>query len=506
MKRSFIIWLTLLVIILLSTTMPLNQSVSAASDYWPAADWRTSSPEEQGIDSAKLYRMLAYIKENNIDIHSILIIRHGYLVLESYFAPYDKDTIHNLKSVSKSYLSALVGIAFREKLLKGLDQKVADFFPEYFASGDDPRKKETTLRHLLTMTAGFNWAENSPVSNGLWHSQNWVKYAIEMPMNDNPGEKFTYSTALTHLMSAILTKTSGMSTQEFAEKYLLDSLGIDVKLWRRDPQGICFGGSELFLTPRDMAKFGYLYLRQGIWNGKPIVPADWIEQSVKGHVKTGNWGGFADYGYWWWLEPGSYAAEGWGGQRIVVVPDEDLVVVFTSADFNQPRSLYEFFIKPAVKIGKIPANPKESAALAKLVAELGHPQAKPVLPLPEIASQISGKTYQVEKNGFGITALRFDFKDGNQCLLTLDTPGGKLELPVGLDDLYRFSNEVSDVPVGFKGWWVGAGPILEMNWLYLGEPFKYQGLFTFEGDEVRISVTVTPSNRFETVTGKAIVK
>ena len=132
MKRSFIIWLTLLVIILLSTTMPLNQSVSAASDYWPAADWRTSSPEEQGIDSAKLYRMLAYIKENNIDIHSILIIRHGYLVLESYFAPYDKDTIHNLKSVSKSYLSALVGIAFREKLLKGLDQKVADFFPESF--------------------------------------------------------------------------------------------------------------------------------------------------------------------------------------------------------------------------------------------------------------------------------------------------------------------------------------------------------------------------------------
>jgi CubicO group peptidase (beta-lactamase class C family) len=504
-KKRLIIWLGLLSFALFSTTMPLLQNVNAViEDYWPTADWRTSVPEKQGIDSEKLYRMLEYIKENNINIHSILIIRHGYMVLESYFAPYDKDTIHNLKSVSKSFLSAMVGIALREKLLSDVNQKVADTLPEYFASIDDPRKKEITMRHLLTMTAGFNWAENTPISDGLWKSQNWVKYAIEMPLQDNPGVQFNYSTALTHLMSAVLTKISGMSTQELAGKYLLGPLGINVKLWRRDPQGISFGGSELFLTPRDMAKFGYLYLKQGIWNGKSIVPADWIEQSVRFQVKTGNWGGFADYGYWWWLEPGSYSAEGWGGQRIVVAPEQDLVVVFTSADFNQSRNLYESFIKPALKTGQIAPNPKQTAALIKLVTELGYPQAKPGLPLPEIAGHISGKTYRLEKNSFGINTLRFDFKDTEEGTLILDTPGGKLELPVGLDNLYRFHSGIADVPVGFKGRWVPSSSLFELDWLYLGEPVKIQGLFIFEGDNVRILVTVTPTNQSETVIGKVV--
>lgn len=506
MKKGFIIWPTLLIAILLSTSLPFSKSVNAVSDYWPAAEWRSSTPEKQGIDSGKLRLMLQYIQENNIDIHSILIIRHGYLVLESYFAPYDIDTVHNLKSASKSFLSAVVGIALREKLLTGLDQKVADILPEYFESVDDPRKKEITLRHLLTMTAGFIWDENTPISDGLFNSQNWVKYAIEMPMPDNPGEKFVYSTALTHLMSAILTKLSGVSTEELAGKYLLDPLGIKVGLWRRDPQGICFGGSQLYLTPRDMAKFGYLYLKKGIWNGKQIVPADWVCESVKSQVKTGNWGGIADYGYWWWLHSGSYSAEGWGGQRIVVAPEQDLVVVFTSADFTQPWNIYESFIRPAVKTEKIASNPKEAAALAKLAAELRRQQAKPGLPLPEIAAEISGKTYQLEKNSIGITTLSFNFKDNNEAMLTLDTPGGKLDLPIGLDDVYRFSNGISDLPAGYKGRWVQSNPIFEMDWVDLGEPLKFQGLFTFEGDEVRILLTVKPTNQSETVTGKAIAK
>jgi Beta-lactamase class C and other penicillin binding proteins len=253
-----------------------------------------------------------------------------------------------------------------------------------------------------------------------------------------------------------------------------------------------------------MAKFGYLYLKQGIWNGKSIVPADWIVQSVKPQVKTGNWGGFADYGYWWWLQEESYSAEGWGGQRIVVTPDQDLVVVFTGADFDQPRFLYDYFIRPALKTGEIAANPKESAALAKLVRESEQPRAKPVLPLPEAAKLIAGKTYQLEKNSFGITALRFDFKDNKEGVLILDTAGGKLELPVGLDDVYRFNHKISDIPAGFKGHWVESSPLFAMDWIYLGEPVKCQGLFTFEGDNVRISVTVTPTNQSEVVFGKAI--
>lgn len=503
MKKGFIIGTVLLIAILVNTIIPFSKSVNAASEYWPTDDWRSSTPEKQGIDSWKLRLMLEYIKENNIDIHSILIIRHGYLVFESYFYPYDKDTIHNLKSVSKSFLSSVVGIALREKLLTDLDQKVADIFPEYFGSVNDPRKREITIRHLLTMTAGFEWAENTPISDRLWKSRNWVKYAIEMPLTDNPGEKFLYNTALTHLMSAILTKTSGVSTQELAEKYLLDPLGIKVGLWRRDPQGICFGGSELYLTPRDMAKFGYLYLKQGIWNGRSIVPVDWVSESVKSQVKTVNNERSGDYGYWWWPHPGCYAAQGWGGQQIVVAPEQDLVVVFTSADFTQPWNIYDFFIKPAVKGRKIAANPKEAAALGKLADELEHPQAKPDLPLPEIAGKISGKTYRLEENNFGITALSLNFKNSNEGILTLDTLGGKFELPVGLDELYRFSEGMGDRPVGFRGRWLQSAPYFEMDWIDLGEPYKVQVLFIFEGDQVRIIVTVNPLNRVQTVIGKS---
>jgi hypothetical protein len=330
--------------------------------------------------------------------------------------------------------------------------------------------------------------------------------ALEMPLPDNPGEKFVYSTALTHLMSAILTKTGGVSTEKLAEKYLLDPLGIEVGLWRRDPQGICFGGSELFLTPRDMAKFGYLYLKQGIWNGQSIVPADWVKESVKTQVNTGNWGGFAEYGYWWWLHPGSYSAEGWGGQRIIVAPEQDLVVVFTSADFNEPRNIYDFFIQPAVKSGKIAANPKEAAGLAKLAEELKHQQAKPGLPLPEIVREISGKTYQLEKNDFGITALSLNFKDVREGILTLEISEGKFDLPIGLDELYRFSEGMFDVPVGIKGRWLQSDPYFEFDWINLGEPIKLQGLFIFEGDQVRFLTTLKPQNQSQTIIGKAIVK
>ncbi|MGE5605086.1 MAG: serine hydrolase domain-containing protein [Bacteroidota bacterium] len=506
MKKGFMIWTALLITILVNLIIPFNESKNAASDYWPADDWRTSTPEKQGIDSGKLRRMLEYIKENQIDIHSILIIRNGYLVLESYMAPYDKDTIHNLKSVSKSFLSAVAGIALREKLLTGLDQKVADLLPEYFESIADPRKKAITLRHLLTMTAGFNWAENTPISDGLWRSQNWVKYALEMPLSDNPGEKFVYNTALTHLMSAILTKTSGVSTQELSEKYLLDPLGIKVGLWRRDPQGICLGGWEVFLTPRDMAKFGYLYLKQGIWNGRSIIPGDWVRESVNTQVATGNWGGFSQYGYWWWLHPGSYSAEGWGGQRIIVVPEQDLVVVFTSADFNEPRNIYDFFIQPAVKGRRIAANPKEAAALGKLVEELKYMQAKPGLPLPKMAGKISGKTFQLEKNDFGVTALSLNFKDTNEGILTLETPGGKFDLAVGLDEVYRFTNGFFDVPVGIRGRWIQSDPYFEMDWINLGEPIKLQGLFIFEGNQVRFLTTLKPQNLSQTIVGKAVVE
>ena len=188
----------------------------------PGDDWKVSTPEEQGVDSRKLLEMFQDIQaKGGNNLHSILIVKNGYLIAESYLAPYHKGTLHNVKSVTKSVLSALVGIALREKYLKNIDQKVSEFYPEYT---NDSQKRDITLRHLLTMTAGLTWSyrqeTTSPVSP--FDLEQWKA----IPMRDTPGKKFEYNTMLAHMMSAILTRASGKSTKEIADSFLFKPLGI----------------------------------------------------------------------------------------------------------------------------------------------------------------------------------------------------------------------------------------------------------------------------------------
>jgi CubicO group peptidase (beta-lactamase class C family) len=246
----------ILLMVPLCFLLPCFSCGQASNSYIPDDNWKVSTPETQGVDSLKLLEMFQDIQaKRGSGLHSILIVKNGYLILESYIAPYHKGTLHNVKSASKSILSALVGIALREKFLKNLDQKVSEFYPEYV---NDPQKKDITLRHLLTMTAGLTWSYDqettSPVSP--FDLEQWKA----IPMRDTPGKKFEYNTMLAHMMSAILTKASGKSTKEIADSSLFKPLGISDVQWSKDNKGIYLGGAELFLKPRDMAKFGLLYL------------------------------------------------------------------------------------------------------------------------------------------------------------------------------------------------------------------------------------------------------
>ncbi|HEX3046659.1 MAG TPA: serine hydrolase, partial [Bacillota bacterium] len=286
----------LLVVFIFLIFTGLPGQCASSNEYWPDESWRTSTPEEQGIDSSKLVEALRDIESNNLEIRSLLIIRHGYLVTECYRHPYTRDTAVNVKSVCKSIISALTGIALREKYLQNLDQKVLDFFPEYKLKGKSLNKDQITLRHLLTMTAGLETPEDKL---SQWRqSKDWVKFVLDQPEKAKPGEIFEYSTGLTHVMSALITKTSGMSTLEFGRKYLFDPLGIKVHKWTQDSAGVYIGGGELFLTPTDMAKFGYLYLHNGRWNGAQIVPEAWVKESTMNQQQSGTY-----YGYWWWISP-----------------------------------------------------------------------------------------------------------------------------------------------------------------------------------------------------------
>jgi CubicO group peptidase (beta-lactamase class C family) len=256
----------------------------------------------------------------------------GALRLERYFHRARATQPANIKSVSKSVISALVGIAIDRKLLTGIDVPIANFFPELAARKIDPLKRQITIEDLLAMRSGL--VSTSSHHYGSWvRSPNWVRYILSRSLESPPGEDMRYSTGNTHLLSAVLTKATGKSTWAFAQEALAGPLGITLPRWPQDPQGIFFGGNEMLMTPRQMLRFGELYLKRGRVENRQILPAAWVDTSFVPRGCSPISGKL--YGYGWWIH--EMAAQtvnyawGFGGQYIFVVPALDLIVVTTSS-------------------------------------------------------------------------------------------------------------------------------------------------------------------------------
>ena len=352
----YIIGLALMVITAGCNTMSGNLDPTADLE-WP---WNTVAPESQGIRSDNLTRMVRHIEENNLAIHSIIIYKDGTIPFEKYFDPYNKSFTHNLKSTSKGVISALVGIAVREGYIESLDESVHSYFPEYELS--DPKISEITIRDLLTMSSGLRWNENGLNSMYTFFvSKRIVPRVLKLPVVAEPGSTFNYNTGLTHLLSAIISRASGKSTLEFAEQYLFRPLDINNVHWDQDRNGVYIGGSELFMTPRAMTKFGVMYLQNGMYSGQQVVPVEWIRESTTTQIEGSFHGARVQYGYLWWLEVGNqlftylddenaFLAMGTHGQRIFIHPDLNMVVVITAdqEDESQCDILIRDFILPAL--------------------------------------------------------------------------------------------------------------------------------------------------------------
>ncbi|MFW9915321.1 MAG: serine hydrolase domain-containing protein [Candidatus Thorarchaeota archaeon] len=360
-------------------------------------EWNISTPEEYGTDSEQLAR--AFLEATNFaNLYSILLIRNGTLIAERYFNGASKDDAFHIHSVAKSFTTTLVGIAFQEGYLTSLDQKLMDFFPEYASPDLDPRKYNITIHHLLSMTAGFDFPENTANWTAYTGSSNWVKYAIELPLRHSPGADWAYSTPHTNLLSAILTKATGMNTRAFAEKYLFSPLQIAVNHWHQDPQGIYTGGHEMYFAPRNLARLGLLYLENGKIDGQLILSAEWLEKSLgdftNGSLKeyeeaTGGWISISDmaYGYGWWLGTMNhimalnqttplyevYYAMGLGGNFILNIPELNVIIVTTASGTifdrsNEEEDIMNFIARkiiPAISIEITPPNTTVSSQFDK---------------------------------------------------------------------------------------------------------------------------------------------
>jgi CubicO group peptidase (beta-lactamase class C family) len=286
-------------------------------------------------------------------LHSLLVSRRGELVFERYYGGARRDRAANIKSASKSVVSALVGIAIDRRLIPDVATPIVKYFPELDQAAD-PRKRDITVEHLLTMRPGLEGTSNR--NYGAWvTSRNWVRHALARPMFAAPGEEMEYSTGNTHLLSAILTQASGTSTWQFANDALGKPLGFTVAQWPRDPQGIYFGGNDMLLTPRQMLAFGELYLHGGRAGDRQVISEQWVNRSCEGRARNRRPGGFGfgtdgvvdplrdrEYGYGWWVyEIRGYDtcfAWGYGGQYIFVVPELEIVIVTTSSpDVSEER-------------------------------------------------------------------------------------------------------------------------------------------------------------------------
>lgn len=308
--------------------------------------WDVSSLSEEGIDKETIEDISRLIADINSyeNVLSMLIIKNGKLVHEVYSPYCQRNTLHWMASITKTITSTLIGIAIDKGFIESVDAKLYELLPQFADDFKDPEKRKIALKHIMTMTSGLDWNErvsyNNP-QNSEWQmveSEDWMSYVVSYPVRDEPGKIFNYNTGGIHLLSAVIKSVSGLYAHQFAEKYLLHPMGIYGYQWNKDPMGYpCTGGTDggLGLRTRDIAKFGWLFLKDGKWKGKQIVTEKWVKEAPKITLTTQGRGRI--YGFNWMT--GSRVANGkrfeyiasfgYGGQTLYLVPEHDLIVVFT---------------------------------------------------------------------------------------------------------------------------------------------------------------------------------
>lgn len=493
--RAVLMWLTVLVIVVALGVVYLPRvrgpAQPPAPTYWPTQAWRSATPEELGFDSARLANALLTIRQKDIKVHSLLLVRRGYTFVDATFYPYDGTTVHDVASVTKSVMTTLIGIAADQGSLR-LDQPMLSFFPNRPIATRDARKERITVRHLTNMSSGLDCTpeRDEATLKEMWTAPDWVQFILDRPVKWEPGTQFVYCSPGTHMLSAILQQATGMTALEFARQNLFAPLGIRDVIWPADPQGVTRGWGDIRLHSQDMAKIGFLWRNGGVWDGRQIVSRKWVTDSVKPLISTGE---DEHYGYGWWVDTAkaegeftSYRADGRGGQYIIVVPSLDLIIVTTGGGF-EIGDIAPLLVQAIGDMSKpLPAKPTGVAQLQAAVRGVAQaPAPTPVAPLPATARAISGKTFVFTPNPTTLTSARLEFNDAATAMMyiTFGDDAPPQAMPVGLDGVYRMSRGSDDAPQGVRGYWVDEQTFV----------FEYAGItnndhivfrLRFEGDRV----------------------
>ena len=501
-----------------------------APDYWPTDGFRSSTPEEQGMDSARLVDMVQAYQENHAQdpansIDSITIIRNGYIVADIYLDPlYPPDTQHVLHSSAKSIVPALIGIAIEQGYIESVNVPVIEFFQDKDLEITDERMAEVTLEDLLTMQTGIRSRDSYIYQHeGLWEmftADDLVEYFFSLPLDAEPGTRFDYSNLAYFMVSAIIEQTTGMDPVSYARENLFDPLGIQDAAWPINPDDLGLGFAPMWMKPHDMGKFGLLYLQKGQWDSQQIVPADWVKESIFPYAYPRNYidildengdkdaqgsqiawvsnkilKPFADgYGYMWWLDKhGNYSALGTAGQYLIVAPGENLVVMVSNSSsdtgvFFPGKLFYDYILEAVESDQTIAANETAQSELAALSTPPAlNQEPQPVPELAAIAREISGKTYALEPNNWNKDNFQLVFDPTlDYAVFSFTAKVDEVALiQVGLDGLYRFSETESGGYAAFGTW----TSLNTFGLFYQHVGYSAPTLLTLTFDQDRITVT-----------------
>lgn len=393
----------------------------------PSNSLLRSTPEAEGVESSGIQAFLDAIAQSKHEFHSFMMLRHGSVIAEGWWAPYGPQYIHTMYSMSKSFTSTAVGFAVKEGRLK-VDDKVISFFPEEVPAQVSENLAALRVKDLLTMSVGN---EKEPTGVTV-QSENWVRTFLAQPITNKPGTVFLYNSAATYMCSAIVQKLTGQKVIDYLRPRLFAPLGINGMTWEECPRGINTGGWGLSIQTEGLAKFGQLYLQKGVWQGRQIIPSAWVDEATSFKIQQplpakptrpneqNDW--LQGYAYQFWrCQHKGFRGDGAFGQFTIVLPEQDVVIAITSESSNMQGQLdlvWEHLL-PAIKPNALPPNPKSLTRLQQTLGSLAVPGAQPSVSTG-VAKKVFQKSFKFAANSYNFTEGSLEEQDG-RCTLTLKT-------------------------------------------------------------------------------------
>jgi CubicO group peptidase (beta-lactamase class C family) len=403
-----------------------------------------ASPESQGISSSAILQYLKEASGSGLEHHGFILMRHGKIVSEAYWKPYEPDHIHTLYSLSKSFTSTAIGMAAQEGRIK-LTDKVISFFPEYLPASVSDNLAKMEIRHALNMATGHTKDTIGSMRDAKGIP--WVKTFLSLPIEKEPGTHFLYNTGSSYTLCAIITKVTGLTTQAYLTPRLFKPLGITQADWEVSPDGINLGGYGLRVTTRDIIRFGQLYLQRGKWDGQQLINEAYVQEATTSHISSnpgdGDWS--QGYGYQFWrCKPGFYRGDGAFGQFCIVMPQYDAVIAVNSEskDMQKQMTLLWDHVLPGIKDAPLSENKNEENQLKEfsnslmLSAQVGSKDNKAI-------QALKGKTFQLTDNPWGWKSILITTgKQGG--VITFKKPDQGIALPFGWNEWKTTGHQITN--------------------------------------------------------------